>query len=55
MLKAIEKKTDKNAWIRELQDNYDELDEMTDRMLNAYASYGAELLGTKKYKKWPIL
>ncbi|MFZ8864700.1 MAG: VirB4 family type IV secretion/conjugal transfer ATPase [Rickettsiales bacterium] len=54
VLKAIEKKTDKNAWIRELQDNYDELDEMTDRMLNAYASYGAELLGTKNTKNGPF-
>lgn len=52
--KAIEKKTDKNAWKRELQDAYGELDEMTDRMLNAYSSYGAELLGTVKTKNGPF-
>ncbi|MBT4879215.1 MAG: VirB4 family type IV secretion/conjugal transfer ATPase [Alphaproteobacteria bacterium] len=52
--KAIEKKADKNAWKRELQDAYGELDEMTDRMLNAYSSYGAELLGTVKTKNGPF-
>jgi len=44
--KAIEKKTDKDAWQRELRDSFGELDEMTERMLNAYSSYGSELLGT---------
>ncbi len=48
--KAIEKKTDKDAWKRELEDNFAELDEMTNRMLNAYSSYGVKLLGSPKKK-----
>ncbi len=44
--KAIEKTTDKNAWKRELKECYDDLEEMTDRMMSAYGSYGAELLDT---------
>ena len=35
--KAIEKHTDKTAWERELRDAFFELDEMTERMLNAYS------------------
>ena len=49
-MKAIEKRADNTAWERELKDAYSELDEMTDRMLNAYASYNSELLGIVKTK-----
>lgn len=48
--KAIEKRTDKTAWERELKDAFFELEEMTERMLNAYSSYGAELLGVVRTK-----
>lgn len=50
IVKALEQSTDKGAWKKELKEAYDELDEMTDRMLNAYGSYGAKLLGCVKTK-----
>lgn len=39
---------DESARKRELKEAYDDLDEMTDRMMNAYSSYGAKLLGCVK-------
>ena len=54
LAKAIEKQADKNAWKRELKDSYAELEEMSERILTAYASYGSNLLGTKKTKNGPF-
>ena len=50
VVKALEKRTDPNAWKRELQDAFAELEEMTERILNAYSSYGASLLGLEENK-----
>ena len=49
--KLIEQKTDKEAWKRELQDAYAELDEMADRVMHAYSSYNTKMLGTVKTKE----
>ena len=49
--KLIEQKTDKEAWKRELQDAYAELDEMADRIMHAYSSYNTTMLGTVKNKQ----
>jgi type IV secretion system protein VirB4 len=50
IVKAIERGSDKTAWEQELKDSYAELDEMTNRMRNAFSSYGAEVLGVVKTK-----
>jgi type IV secretion system protein VirB4 len=49
-VKSIEKRTDNSAVEREMQDQYGELDEVSNRVLNAYSSYGAKTLGTVKTK-----
>lgn len=46
--KSIEKKTNKSAWKKELKDSYDELEEVANRVLNAYSSYSPEILGSVK-------
>ncbi|MBL6785541.1 MAG: VirB4 family type IV secretion/conjugal transfer ATPase [Rickettsiales bacterium] len=46
LVKSIEKRTDDGADERDLQDQYGELDEVANRVLNAYSSYGAKMLGT---------
>jgi type IV secretion system protein VirB4 len=48
--KAIQRQTDKDAWIREMRDMYSELSEIVDRVLNTYSNYGAELLGVVNTK-----
>jgi type IV secretion system protein VirB4 len=50
LVKTIEKKADKDAWKRELQDEYAELEEMTERISNAYSSYNTQILGVTKTK-----
>lgn len=45
MAKKLQHKTDKNAWENYMREAYDELDEMTERILNGFANYGAEVLG----------
>ncbi|MDC0857302.1 VirB4 family type IV secretion/conjugal transfer ATPase [Rickettsiales bacterium] len=46
VVKSIEQRTDDSATTREMLDQYGELDEVANRVLNAYASYGAQMLGT---------
>lgn len=50
LVKSIEQRTDDSATQREMLDQYGELDEVANRVLNAYASYGAQMLGTVKTK-----
>jgi len=44
MAKKIQHKTDKTAWENYIREMYDELEEMTERILNGYSNYGAQLL-----------
>ena len=44
-LQKIQHKTDKLAWENYMREAYDELDEMTTRILSGFSSYGARVLG----------
>lgn len=44
MAKKIQHKTDKTTWENYIREMYDELEEMTERILNGYSNYGARLL-----------
>lgn len=44
MAKKLQHKTDKTAWENYMREAFDELDEMTERVLNGYRNYGARLL-----------
>lgn len=43
--KKIQHKTDKSTWEAHLREAYDEIDEMSERILNGFSNYGAEILG----------
>ncbi len=45
LAKKIQHKTDKSSWKEHLKESFDELEEMTERILNGFSNYGAELLG----------
>ncbi len=45
MAKKIQHKTDKSSWANHMQEAFDELDEMTERLLNGFSNYSPELLG----------
>jgi type IV secretion system protein VirB4 len=45
MAKKIQHKADKSAWENYMRECFDELDEMTERILNGFGNYGAQLLG----------
>jgi len=45
MAKKLQHKTDKLSWENYMRECYDELDEMTERILNGFANYGAQTLG----------
>lgn len=45
MAKKLQHKTDKLAWENYMRECYDEIDEMTERILNGFANYGAQTLG----------
>ncbi len=45
MAKKLQHKTDKTAWEAYMRESYDELDEMTERILNGFSNYGAQSLG----------
>lgn len=45
MAKKLQHKTDKLAWESYMRECFDELDEMTERILNGFSNYGAETLG----------
>ncbi len=45
MAKKIQHKADKSAWENHMRDAFGELEEMTERILNGFGNYGAELLG----------
>jgi type IV secretion system protein VirB4 len=44
MAKKLQHKTDKTSWENYMREMYDELEEMTERILNGYGNYGAQLL-----------
>jgi type IV secretion system protein VirB4 len=43
--KKLQHKTDKSSWENYMREAFDELDEMTSRILNGYGNYGPRLLG----------
>ncbi len=45
MIKSIQQKADKSAKEKELTEAFNDLDEMTERILNGFSNYGAEVLG----------
>jgi len=45
MAKKLQHKTDKTAWENYMRESYEELDEMTERILNGFSNYGAQVLG----------
>ncbi len=49
-LKKLQYKTDRLAWENDMREAYDELEEMTIRIINGFSSYRAELLGLKETK-----
>ena len=45
MAKKLQHKTDKTSWENYMREGYDELDEMTERILNGFGNYGPHVLG----------
>lgn len=46
--KKIQQRTDKSAWESYMREAFDEIDEMTQRILNGFSNYGAEILGVNE-------
>jgi len=44
MAKKLQHSADKSSWENYMRESYDELDEMTERVLNGFGNYGAHLL-----------
>jgi type IV secretion system protein VirB4 len=45
LARKLQQKTDKTAWERDMRERFEELEEVTERVLNGFGNYGAELLG----------
>ena len=45
MAKKLQHRTDKTSWENYMREGYDELDEMTERILNGFGNYGPRVLG----------
>lgn len=45
LAKKVQHRTDKTAWENHIKESYDELEEMTERIMNGYSNYGPKLLG----------
>ncbi|MES2962206.1 MAG: VirB4 family type IV secretion/conjugal transfer ATPase [Pseudomonadota bacterium] len=45
MAKKLQHKTDKTSWENYMREGYDELEEMTERILNGFGNYGPRVLG----------
>lgn len=45
MAKKLQHRTDKTSWENYMRESFDELEEMTERILNGFGNYGARLLG----------
>ncbi len=45
MAKKLQHKADKTSWETHMREAFDELDEMTERILNGFSNYGAQVLG----------
>ena len=44
-IKSLQHKTDKSSWEEDMRAAYEEIEEMTERVLNGFSNYGSELLG----------
>jgi type IV secretion system protein VirB4 len=44
LIKKFQHKADKSIWENHMKEAYDELEEMTERVLNGFSNYGAEIL-----------
>ena len=47
--KKFQHKADKSSWANHMKESFDELDEMTERVLNGFSNYGAELLDIEEH------
>jgi type IV secretion system protein VirB4 len=45
MAKKLQHRTDKTSWENYMREGFDELDEMTERILNGFGNYGPRVLG----------
>jgi len=45
MAKKLQHRADKTSWENYMREGYDELDEMTERILNGFGNYGPQVLG----------
>jgi type IV secretion system protein VirB4 len=45
LAKKLQHKTDRSSWENYMREGFDEIEEMTERVLNGFSNYGAELLG----------
>lgn len=45
LAKKLQHKADKSSWEEYMREGFDEIEEMTERILNGFGNYGAELLG----------
>jgi type IV secretion system protein VirB4 len=44
ILKGFQHKTDKSSWENYMRESYEELEEITERVVNGFSNYGAEIL-----------
>ena len=54
MIKNLQHKADKSSWEYDMQAAFEEIEEMTERVLNGFGNYGAELLGLVETEKCVI-
>lgn len=45
LAKKLQHKTDKTAWERDMKERFEEMEEITERILSGFSNYGTELLG----------
>ncbi len=50
-IKMLQHKADKSSWEYDMQAAFEEIEEMTERVVNGFANYGAELLGLVETEK----
>ncbi len=55
LAKKLQHRTDKSSWEQHMREAYDELEEMTDRVLNGFGNYGAELLGLSENENGVVI
>ena len=47
-LKKLQYKTDRLSWENDIREAYEELEEMTIRVINGFSAYGSKLLGLRE-------